>query len=97
MIIDDARMNYYDKICKLGLLYANDDGQSYFTWTLFVCAILNKIYEKECFAEDSKSGYLPIKFNNEFILKIDDKKDVIKTLYEFLDNQILLFKLDIIK
>jgi len=36
----------------------------------------------------------PIKFNGEFVKKTNPVNDIMLELYKFLENQILLFKLD---
>ncbi len=88
---------YQNKITELGLKYTADDGESCGTWPHYVCVILNKIYGKECFDHDFVCNYflhLPIKFNGEFVKKTNSANYTMRDLYEFLENQILLFKLD---
>ena len=88
---------YQNKITELGLKYAADNGESYNTWPHYICAILNKIYDKERFDHDFVCNcflHLPIKFNGEFVKKTSPESYIMRDLYEFLENQILLFKLD---
>jgi len=95
---EDAFFDNYDLISNLGSKYANCD--EYSSYVEYICVVLNRMTKTESYSHICD-------IQNNTIISVKDRPNIIigsfynvnysKVLCEFLENEILLFKLDIIK
>jgi len=101
---DDYELKYSKLISDVGIKYTNDDGEHYTYYVEYVCFILNKILNKTVFSFRDEKTNMRILIKGRPDVLIPNGVTVagaetiyLKRLYEFLENEILLFKLEIIK